>query len=130
MAINMTGEVFGHLTVQSRVGTTPCGSAIWRCLCACGRLVDASRRHLVVGDSRSCGCRRYLDRRGTGSYYAAHQFIRKMKGSATEHLCVDCGGAARDWSFLGASGGFSWDPAEYVARCKPCHTIFDKEERS
>jgi hypothetical protein len=55
--IDMTGQVFGKLTVIERTGSSKGGGlAIWKCQCECGNeplIVGASLRR---GTSRSCGC--------------------------------------------------------------------------
>lgn len=57
---DLTGLVFGRLTVLYRSGTseTPNGTKrpIWRCRCVCGLEVDVSGVALRNGDTRSCGC--------------------------------------------------------------------------
>lgn len=52
---DLTGQVFGRLTVVDRAPTVD-GTTIWRCVCECGtgRSVPASK--LRQGKSRSCGC--------------------------------------------------------------------------
>lgn len=52
--IDLTGRVFGHLTVISFERADPQG-AVWRCSCTCGvlRLVRSSR--LRSGKTHSCG---------------------------------------------------------------------------
>lgn len=49
---------FGNLTVDSRVGTTKNGRAIWRCLCNCGNYINISSASLKRGLTKSCGCLR------------------------------------------------------------------------
>lgn len=71
-------------------------------------------------------------------YSTAHWRIRKSKGSANDHSCVDCGGAAEQWSLMhiaqdvltevgGQSDGktYSLNIDDYEPRCRPCHTLFD-----
>jgi hypothetical protein len=62
--IDLTGQVFGRLTVLERVlnpkSVTKSGKrrtgAWWRCLCECGNLKDLSAHNLCSGNSTSCGC--------------------------------------------------------------------------
>lgn len=54
-AINLTGQRFGRLTVEFRVGTQN-GSALWQCHCDCGKVVKAQTRYLRSGNIQSCGC--------------------------------------------------------------------------
>jgi hypothetical protein len=54
--IDLTGQVFGRLTVLEDVGRTKPGQVIWRCLCECGNTVDIIAGHLQSGNTQSCGC--------------------------------------------------------------------------
>lgn len=52
----MIGERHGLLTVIEYVGNDKSKNALWRCKCDCGREKIATRKSLVSGDTRSCGC--------------------------------------------------------------------------
>lgn len=54
--IDLTGQVFGRLTVQEVVGRSRDGSKLYRCLCECGKFTDVPSIYLRQGDTRSCGC--------------------------------------------------------------------------
>jgi len=62
--IDLTGQVFGRLTVLERVPNprkvTKSGKrrtgAWWRCLCECGTVKDLSAHNLCSDNSTSCGC--------------------------------------------------------------------------
>lgn len=68
---------------------------------------------------------------------AAHDRVRAAKGAATQHQCVDCGQAAKQWAYdhtdpsekVGDNHGcpcpYSVDPAYYQPMCVPCHKRFD-----
>lgn len=70
-------------------------------------------------------------------YHAAHARVRRRRGRASEHLCVDCGAPAQQWSYdhgdpnesTEEMGGFavpfSADVDHYEPRCIPCHKAFD-----
>ncbi len=69
-------------------------------------------------------------------YGAAHLRLRKAKGPAANHACVDCGGQAAHWSYdhrdpdeLMRPGprpyAFSTKPEHYEPRCAACHPTFD-----
>jgi hypothetical protein len=73
------------------------------------------------------------------TYAAAHTRLRKERGKASEHLCVDCGKRAAEWSYIGSASDervevdrrgkrlpFSADPKYYAPRCHSCHVLFDK----
>lgn len=67
-------------------------------------------------------------------YTAAHDRVRRRRGPAKSHACIDCGAPARHWSYnhrdpnerLHPDGyAYSADPAMYDPRCVPCHKRFD-----
>jgi hypothetical protein len=51
--IDMTGQVYGRLTVLSRAGTK---GGTWHCRCVCGAVITARGRNLRTGNTKSCGC--------------------------------------------------------------------------
>jgi len=54
--IDLTGKVFGRLTVTGYAGTSNSGS-LWYCDCACGRKgLKISGMNLRKGATKSCGC--------------------------------------------------------------------------
>lgn len=54
--IDLSGQVFGHLTVLSRVSAT--GQAKWLCRCKCGAERTYPGYELRNGHIKSCGCQR------------------------------------------------------------------------
>lgn len=71
-AADLTGRIFGNLKVLARApsrrrsGNTV---AYWRCGCKCGETVIVRAPNLVSGNSKSCGCVRIGNRKGTGKLY-------------------------------------------------------------
>jgi hypothetical protein len=67
-------------------------------------------------------------------YPAAHYRVRRDRGKAALHSCVDCGGTASDWSYDGTDPdertdrgrAFSLDPNRYQPRCRSCHSVRDE----
>lgn len=72
------------------------------------------------------------------SYITAHSRLRRLRGPASAHLCVDCGKPARHWSLphdapnqkvglsnKGKPTRFSPDPFVYVPRDSSCHKRYD-----
>lgn len=55
--IDMTGSVFGRLTVQSRAPNDGTRAA-WNCLCECGNATVVDGKKLRTGHTKSCGCYR------------------------------------------------------------------------
>jgi hypothetical protein len=71
---------------------------------------------------------------GSGGYTSTHKWLRRRLGDAADQACVDCGGPAREWSYVG--GGvdervderglaYSRDVSRYRPRCVTCHRRFD-----
>jgi hypothetical protein len=54
--VDLTGRVFGRLTVLKRVKTAKYGHTMWACVCDCGvaKVIDADS--LKRGITKSCGC--------------------------------------------------------------------------
>lgn len=54
---DLTGQVFGRLTVIVRSGTNKDKKAVWLCRCACGNTKEVlSERLCLSNNTRSCGC--------------------------------------------------------------------------
>jgi hypothetical protein len=132
--VDITGQRFGTLTVQHRVGSR------WLCLCDCGQKRHASAGELNrTGDMNTCGDRTKHYRLDTAGYGAAHRRCTTDRGCIATHTCIDCDGQAQHWSYnhtdpderLGKAGNFdqpvpySLDPSHYSPRCIPCHKRFD-----
>lgn len=54
--LDLTGRIFGRLTVIEPVGQARTGNFIWRCSCACGGTADVVGYSLSRGHTNSCGC--------------------------------------------------------------------------
>lgn len=54
--IDLTGMVFGRLTVLRHVGKNEKGENMWECQCECGNTVAVRGDVLRYGLTRSCGC--------------------------------------------------------------------------
>ncbi len=145
--IDMTGQMFGRLTVLKRVANTKAGQARWACRCSCGAETVVAGIVLRHGRSRSCGCLRGA---GTGrprnpvvTYDGAHMRIYRERGKAKYYACVDCGATAQDWSYdrtdpdeltgevVTPDGRpimvpYSMKPEHYSPRCKSCHIRLDR----
>lgn len=53
---DLTGNVYGRLTVQSFAEINKHGSAVWNCECSCGAITKATTNMLAQGNTKSCGC--------------------------------------------------------------------------
>jgi len=71
--VDMTGQVFGRLTVLSRDVQRSGGKSYWQCACECGVLVPVRVDHLRRGSTVSCGChsREATQRRNAGNKWGA-----------------------------------------------------------
>jgi hypothetical protein len=56
MRIELTGRVFGRLTVIGLAGRSPGRQALWLCSCGCGSETVVLGQNLRRGHTRSCGC--------------------------------------------------------------------------
>lgn len=55
---DLTGKMFGRLTVIQYLGPNSTSHTYWRCKCSCGNVTDISGSSIRRGASRSCGCLR------------------------------------------------------------------------
>lgn len=56
--VDLTGRVFGRLTVLEDAGRSKDKQVIWKCQCECGNTVDVRAGGLQSGQHQSCGCLR------------------------------------------------------------------------
>lgn len=61
------------------------------------------------------------------TYVAKHKRMRKVRGRAADHRCLNCDSQARDWAQLHDTTGE--DPWDYVPLCRKCHLVYDKDAR-
>ena len=128
---NAPGDRIGTLTLIERIGQQ------WRCECECGRIrLSRSGDLNRAGDASTCGYRPN-HRIESPSYGAAHDRIRRDRGSASLHRCVDCDSQAHHWSYDHAADDemhemignslVAYSPSQdhYLPRCVPCHKRFD-----
>ena len=73
---DLTGQTFGRLTVEGFLYyNKKNGGSIWKCKCICGKEVTARGDRLRNGETKSCGCLR------SGN----------LKGSKNvANICIDC----------------------------------------
>lgn len=78
------------------------------------------------------------DMRGAPIHYVTmHVWLRRDRGLASTHPCVDCGKQGHQWSYDNADPeeltweghNYSLDPDRYAARCMSCHVRFDHADR-
>jgi hypothetical protein len=54
--LDITGHVYGQLTVLTRAENNRANKAMWVCLCTCGLKKTVSASSLRLGGTQSCGC--------------------------------------------------------------------------
>lgn len=84
---DLTGLVFGHLTVKEYAGQDKKKRALWAVVCVCGKECVKQSYHLVRGATTSCGCERNAAKRGGSETtknisYKTHQKRAREKGIA------------------------------------------------
>lgn len=117
--IDLTGQIFGRLTVIKRTEHPPsCQQVWWDCVCSCGGTTMVRGISLRRQDTKSCGClsrelciKRFAEPRRKyanlsekrQAYYTRHRDRQKEKGqkryadsraiidAAKNRPCVDCG---------------------------------------
>lgn len=53
---DLTGQVFGRLTVLRNIPTPGKSGSKWQCLCSCGEIREVMSQPLRNGMTKSCGC--------------------------------------------------------------------------
>jgi hypothetical protein len=98
--IDLTGQVFGRLTVIGRAPTSASGDTRWHCRCECGNETTGRAGHLRRGASQSCGCmvreaarRRLVDLRGQvfGRLTVVERAENSAGGQTRWHCRCECG---------------------------------------
>ena len=98
--IDLTGQVFGRLTVVSFAGIGSNRSARWECICLCGAVVVINSATLRNGRTQSCGCyhKQLLRERNTShglcktAEYSSWLNMRKRCNKANDPQYADYGG--------------------------------------
>jgi hypothetical protein len=77
--VDITGMVFGQLTVVQRTPRRQNNHILWECLCVCGKTVYGRSHKLRAGDILSCGCssRSALSRQNYASMTPAEKAERR-----------------------------------------------------
>lgn len=91
---NLEAQIFGHLAVIHRAGTTRQGKALWACRCDCSAQteVTVTTGDLVSGHTTSCGCSRRMDETGnTFGELTVIRFVRILRGQMVFECRCTCG---------------------------------------
>lgn len=62
--IDLTGKVFGKLTVIGRAENDKGGNSQWNCSCECGENTTVRAYDIKSGKTKSCGCPNFIDLTG------------------------------------------------------------------
>lgn len=103
-AIDLTGKVFGYLTVINRDENGKHGGVKWNCLCICGTVTSVLAGNLTSGSTKSCAClaismsaaaNRANARDFTGAVFSRLTVIRRVnnekKGASFWECECECG---------------------------------------
>ena len=55
---DLSGQVFGSLTVIEKIAERSRRNVVWRCRCECGNVAEIPATRLLTGNTLSCGCAR------------------------------------------------------------------------
>lgn len=99
--VDLTGKIFGYLTVEYDTGIRNNGKVMWHCKCKCGNECDVAAIQLTTGKTQSCGClqkERTAEARGidlTGQKFGrltAEYFLKKENSKERYWHCkCECG---------------------------------------
>lgn len=84
---DLTGQIFGRLTVLSPTEQRRDGCIIYQCQCECGKTVLVCSRELKNGDTQSCGCIKLKYRAGD---IVNNREIIKPVGSKNNNFYYRC----------------------------------------
>lgn len=77
--IDLTGQIFGELTVIERDTTKQKKEAYWICECSCGKTISTKGSALRAGKTTSCGCKRVKSIRKSLCKDLTGQIFGKLK---------------------------------------------------
>lgn len=86
-AKDLTGQIFGRLTVLECVGKNNSRHYFWRCRCTCGVEIVVQGSHLKSGNTQSCGC---LQREKTGEANQTHGLSYSSVYHVWSHIKSRC----------------------------------------
>ncbi|TCT14563.1 hypothetical protein EDC18_10544 [Natranaerovirga pectinivora] len=91
---DITGKLYGKLTVIRKTDKKTDGRYLWQCKCDCDKIVYVSARALKSGNTSSCGCKKYDDARKvdyTGKRFEKLTVIKRDENIAKWICKCDCG---------------------------------------
>lgn len=105
---DLTGNVYGDLTVLCLSDKRQGKHILWTCLCSCGRIVDVWSANLKNGNTKTCGD------------FEAH---RKIKLQSVWLQTIDdlTGMVFGDWLVEKRDG--TGQPTRWICKCQNCGTV-------
>lgn len=93
---DLTGLRFGKLTVLGKSGNkAKDGNPLWLCQCECGRKIETTKRRLLTGNTRNCGCGKKPPLKDwVGKRFGmltVMSYVGKENGFHLWHCRCDCG---------------------------------------
>ena len=104
LRVDLTGQVFGRLTVIEFAGRDSGSRARWRCRCSCGKIAVTTGGGLKSGNTASCGCSRrkpLTHGRATGGYVSPEYRSWAGMHARTKGSGGDGGRRRRDYADRG-----------------------------
>lgn len=118
-------------------------------MCDCGEVAMARgmcKKHYMswyyYHQTEVSGNNKGKNRKEVPGYAQAHNRVRAVKGRAADHLCIDCGEQANQWSLSADATEVHYGPSrldrstltkyslnvdDYEPRCRNCHSRYDAE---
>lgn len=131
-AKQLTGKIFGRLTVLEPLPTRRHQHVVWRCQCECGEIVEATSSILASGDKKSCG---YLQQKPIQQQPPCTARICLTKPSVVTAIIMHAEisgttptkwaeNALEDWILKHRSGRYVGDPDRHTERNDDNTTIY------
>ena len=94
----LAGQRFGKLLVIEPTEQRVRNAVVWRCRCDCGNEIEVTKRRLITGNTRSCGCAKISQMNDlTGKRFGkltVLSYVGKENGFHIWHCRCDCGKTA------------------------------------
>ena len=87
---NLTGMIFGNLTVIEEFGNDKNGKKLWKCKCICGNEKIAESSSLMGGHTKSCGCLKHKKQDLVGQKFGMLTVIERSRISKDRHIFWKC----------------------------------------
>ena len=94
-AIDLTGQIFGRVTVLERGYSGENGVLYWKCQCQCGSIVDVPSRNLRENKTISCGCVRSKGEEKISIWLSSHNIPFEKEKTFKNFKYEETGGAPR-----------------------------------